>query len=816
MPQTICDHCGLPVPAGMVNTDAEIQFCCNGCKLVYETIHSCGLDQYYKIKENIDTKEPGVTTDRYYEPFNDDAFQDQYVSKTDEGICHIDLYLEGVHCAACVWLIEKLPAIIPGIIEVRLDMRKQVAHIVWVDDAVQLSRIARSLDSLGYPVHPYRVSQMEEIKKKEYRQHLIRIAIAGACMSNVMVIAFALYGGMFSGMDMSYRSYFRWVSLAITLIAVLGPGKTFFVGALSSFRTRMMHMDLPVAIALTAGTVWGGYNTITNQGEIYFESITAIVFLLLVGRWIQHHQQQAAHEAVELLFTLTPSTARLIVDENETKEIPIEALKPEDHIIIRAHDAIPADGIIIEGHSTVDLSLLTGESKPIPIKPGDMVHAGTINLTTQVTMKALTTGAETRVGRLMNMVEQFAQNKPPLVMLANRIAHFFVIAVLMLAGFTLIFWLFISPESPTAAIEHTMAMLIVTCPCALGLATPLALIVAIGQATKQGILIKGGEPIEQLNTPGIILLDKTGTITRGQLRLVKWMGDETLKPIIVAIEKNIAHPVAAAFLKAFQTQDANSDTLDHQYNTNVTHIPGQGIRATVDNESILIGSEAWITSQVTNQIPEWILEQIKIYTNDALSPVLIAVDDTITGIAGFGDPILDDAPDAIDKLRKMGWAVGIISGDHDAVVKAVARQVGIDEPDCKSRVNPEQKAEIVIQEMKKYQTVVMVGDGVNDAAALSAASVGIAVHGGAEVSLAAADIFLNRSGLTPIVELLQGSKRSVQVIKRNFAISLLYNVIAASFTVAGLVNPLIAAILMPLSSISVVTLSYRSRIFTKS
>ena len=815
----------------MVDESADAQFCCNGCKLVYATIHSQGLDRFYEIKKGLQRNEPGKTTDRHYGPFDDASFLEQYVTRSAEGIAHIDLYLEGVHCAACVWLIEKLPKVLPGVIESRLDMRRQVARIAWLEREVPLSRIARTLDSLGYPVHPYRASHLHELKQREQRRHFIQIAVAGACMLNVMVIAFALYGGMFSGMERQYQSFLRWTSLLITLVAVLGPGRTFFVGAFSSWRTRMMHMDLPVALALTAGTAWGAWNTVTGRGEVYFESITAIVFLLLIGRWIQHRQQRTAQEAVELLFTLQPSVARLVEADGHVREVPIEAIKPGVTVEVRAGDTLPADGVILKGQSTYDISLLTGESRPIALAPGERAHSGTINLSARILMEVQTTGDETRVGRLMRMVEQFARERPPIVRLADRVAHWFVIGVIGLAVATLVLWLVIAPEQPARAVEHAMAMLIVTCPCALGLATPLAMVVAIGQAARRGILIKGGQALEQLNHTGLILLDKTGTITRGQIRLVRWEGDESIRSYVVALEKHVAHPIAQAFLDAFgptagplspatdegdfcasmrDTERAGTESEEPP----VSHIPGRGVAGMVRGRSVLIGSEPWIAERTGRTIPDWARARATEFAGEALSPVLVALDDRVVGIAGFGDPVLEDAASAIERLRQLGWNLGMISGDHGAVVRVVARQVGIDESACASRADPERKAEAVVCAREEGQTVVMVGDGVNDAAALSAASVGIAVHGGAEASLAAADIFLNRSGLSPIVELMQGARRTLRVIKRNLAISLMYNIVAASLTMAGLINPLIAAILMPLSSITVVTISYRSRIFS--
>jgi P-type Cu2+ transporter len=828
MAQHFCIHCGLAVPAGMVDEASDAQFCCNGCKLVYTTIHAEGLDQFYEIKKELKQNEPGKTTDRHYGPFDDASFLEQYVTRSADGLAHIDLYLEGVHCAACVWLIEKLPQVLEGVIEARLDLRRQVARITRLEQEVPLSRIARTLDSLGYPVHPYRASRLHELKQREQRRHFIQIAVSGACMMNVMVISFALYGGMFSRMQLQYQSFLRWAGLIVTLVAVLGPGKTFFIGAISSWRTRVMHMDLPVAIALTAGTAWGAINTITGQGEVYFESITAIIFLLLIGRWIQQRQQRTAQEAVELLFTLQPSVARLVEAEGQVREVPIEAIKPGATVEVRAGDTIPADGVILEGQSTYDISLLTGESRPISLLPGEPIHAGTNNLSTPILMRVETTGGDTRVGRLMRMVEQFARQRPPIVRLADRVAHFFVIGVLTLAAATLALWLVLTPDEPTLALEHAMAMLIVTCPCALGLATPLAMVVAIGQAANRGILIKGGQALEQLNVPGLVLLDKTGTITRGQIRLVRWQGAETVKPLVVAIEKQVAHPIAKAFLDAFDLSasgslaiatdegkpDGSISRADSKQST-ITHIPGHGVHGVVAGQTVLVGSESWIAEQTGATSPDWIQRLVTEYAEGALSPVLVAVEGQVVGVAGFGDPVLEDAADSIGQLRQLGWSVGIISGDHDRVVEAVARQVGIDQSECTSRADPEQKAERVARAREAGPTIVMVGDGVNDAAALSTASVGIAVHGGAEASLAAADIFLNRSGLGPIVELMHGAKRTIRVIGRNLAVSLAYNIVAASLTMAGLINPLIAAILMPLSSISVVTISYRSRIFNR-
>jgi Cu2+-exporting ATPase len=646
---------------------------------------------------------------------------------------------------------------------------------------------------------------MHEIHRREQRRHIIRMGVAFACAGNVMLIAFGLYGGHFAGIQDEYRTFLRWISLGLTLISLLWPGWTFFVGAWSSVRTRMMHMDVPVAIALTLGTIWGAVNTMRGAegGEVYFDSITVVIFLLLVGRWLQHRQQRSATDAIELLYTLTPSTARRLDAEGEVRTVPVEALRPADRCELRAGDSAPADGEIVDGASAFDLSMLTGESRPVTLEAGDLVHAGAVNLGSRIVMSVEAVGGNTRIGRLMQMVERFARDRPPIVRLADRVAHWFVITVLILAAATAGLWLWLDPSH---AVEHAITLLIVTCPCALGLATPLALVGSIGRAARAGILIKGGEALEQLARPGVLVLDKTGTLTQGRMSLVSWEGDTAIQPSIVAIERQVAHPIADAFVAAFD------DVADEKPSATVRHVLGGGVEGIVDGRVVLIGSPAFVRERVAGLAP-WVSRAERKCAEDGLSPVFIADGGTIIAVAGFGDPVLDDAIDSIDALRAMGWKIRVLSGDHDGVVSAVARSIGVAEADAEGGALPEHKASAVQALRREHDVVVMVGDGVNDAAALSAASVGVAVHGGAEASLAAADIFLRRPGLQPIVELMHGARRSVNVIKSNLALSLAYNVVTASLAIGGVITPVIAAVLMPVSSLTVVTISTRARTF---
>ncbi len=429
----LCDHCGLPVPAGLVDAEAELQFCCSGCRLAYQIIHDHGLGGFYGLRERLDQEaQPAKSSGRAFSDFDDPAFFARYVTGLPDGLATVELYLEGIHCAACVWLVERIPVALPGVVEIRLDFGRALAIVTWDPAEVPLSTIARFLDGIGYQPHPFRGSSTRDLARQESRALLIRIAVAGALAGNVMLLAFALYGGHFHGISPEYRAVFRWLSLLLTLPSVGWCARPFFRGAVGALQTRTLHMDLPIAVGILAGFLQGSFNIVFDRGEIYFESVTALIFLLLVGRYIQQNQQRAAAGASELLFSLSPSTARLVEDDG-VREVPIEALGKGSIIEVLAGDTVAGDGIVVRGRSSLDRSLLTGESRPENVTEGDKVHAGTINLSAPLRIQIEEAGEETRVGRLMRLVEDGARRKAPIVRLADRISGWFVASVIVLA-----------------------------------------------------------------------------------------------------------------------------------------------------------------------------------------------------------------------------------------------------------------------------------------------------------------------------------------------------------------------------------------------
>ena len=789
-----CAHCQLPVPAGLVMAGDERQFCCAGCRTAFAIIHEHGLDRYYGIAERRDA--PARTTGRSFDEFDHATFHELYVRATPDGLSQVDLYLEGVHCGACVWLVERVPLVVPGVARAELNVRRSLARVVWDDRAVPLSRIARTFDSLGYHPSPFRGLAVEAMRRREDRAMLARIGIAGAIAANVMLAALALYSGEFGGMEGPYRQFFRWVSLLLTTPALFGPGRVFFAGAWASIRTRTLHMDVPIAIALAVGWARGTYNTITDTGPIYFDGLATLTFALLAGRFLQQRGQRAAADSAELLYSLSPSTARVVEGEN-IREVPVQAVLPGMVLDVRAGESVAADGIVAAGRSAVDMALLTGESRPVSVVEGDRVYAGTTNIASVLRVRVDAAGEQSRLAKILQQVEESARRRAPVVQLANRLAGWFVAVVLVVAAVTVVFWY---PRDPTAAIDNAIALLIVTCPCALALATPLAVSMAIGRAARNGILIKGGDAIERLATPGHIFLDKTGTLTEARVALASWEGPAWVKPLVLALERESAHPIADGFRRAF-------DGVEHYEATLTTHMTGGGIDGMVDGWRVVVGSPAFVRARACAKAPVP-------HPAAHLTPVLVAVDGVIVAAAGFGDPLRPDARSAIDTLRHRGWQLAVLSGDHPDVVATVGRSLGLQSDACVGGALPEDKLR-VIEDARRSGTVVMVGDGVNDAAAIAAASVGVGVHGGAEACLATADVYLTRPGLTPLVRLTDGATRTMRVIRRNIAFSIGYNIAGATLAVTGTINPLVAAILMPLSSVTVVLASWFSTTFPK-
>lgn len=817
-PAPLCDHCGLPVPRGLIEPDTPHQFCCTGCRSVYSILRAGPLAGFYDVKRSLGDRKPTAArpTAHGYGELDDPAYHAANVTSLPDGSRRTTFLLEGVHCAACVWLVERVGRLAPGVIDCRLDFRRSTATLTWDPDSISLAAIARALDRLGYPCHPPRGQRQQDLRRTEDRKFIINLGVAGAIAGNVMLLHFAMYAEMIQNATRQFHGVFTLWSTALGLISLAWPARLFFRGALASLRTRSPSLDVPIAIALLAGGVSGLISAITGHGEVYFDSLTVLVFALLVGRWLQHMQQRRAADSVELLFTTTPTRARLVTGDPLTgpsAHAAIDAVHTGDTVEVLAGETFPVDGAVIHGSSDVDESLITGESRPLRRTTHSRVLAGSTNLSAPLRIRVEATGTDTRVGRLMRLVADAAARKAPLVQLADRLAAWFVVGVATLAVLTAAVWSLIRPE---AALERATALLIVTCPCALGLATPLVFTVAIGRLARLSILVKGGDAIERLATPGTLHLDKTGTLTHGRLRVVDWLeplpthANSTalshLRTLVAALERPIAHPVARA-LAELHPDDGSHNVTD------LAHHQGLGVTGTVLGQRLAVGSPR-LMNVLGLDIPAELTRWCDQHAARGLSTVLIAHDSTVRAAAAIDDALRPDAAHALDALRSIGWQPSILSGDRADIVHRIADTLALHHDHARGNLTPEDKLAAIhtsrddaARSAARRGPTVMVGDGVNDAAALAAADVGIAVHGGAEASLEAADVYIAREGLTPLLDLTTVARRAIGRVRLCLAVSLFYNITAGILAIAGLVGPLTAAVIMPASSLTVLAIA---------
>jgi len=804
-----CSHCGLPSPPP--TAPGEPTFCCHGCLGAYQLIHGWGLEDYYALRDRLSTGvdltgvdltggtstlRPDARTEQAYDELDHSELLGQSAPRSaGGGLVVSSCSVRGLHCGACAWLIERAVPLVPGWHSARVRMNDHSVELVYDPTKTRLSEIARSMARLGYRVGPLVNNARGVAAAAENRRLLVRIAIAAFCATNAMWIAVALYAGHFTGIELGHANFFRLLGSGLGVASVFGPGSLFIRGAFAALWTRTPHMDLPLALALVVGAVAGMVGAVTGTGDVFFDSITMLVFLLLVGRWVQFRQQRRAAESVHLLMQLSPQTAQLILPNGDVQKVAVASLETGDRIRVDAGQGIPADGVVESGSSAIDRSLLTGESLPIEIGVGDQVEAGTANLQSPIDVKVAATGPQSRVGRLMRLVEDAAAEKAPVVQLADRVGGWFVIAVIVLALLTAAFWW---TRGPATAVTHAVALLIVACPCALALATPLALAVAIGRAARRRILVRGGDCLERLAKPGTVWFDKTGTLTHGTLQVAHWPGDDDQLRLIAALERGSVHPIAKGIVEF-----ANDRGIPAEAATQIDQCTGGGIHGVVDGRMVAVGKPAYIESL---GIPvDAIRDATERLAATGYSPVVFAIDSQFPQVFGVADQLRTDAVKCVQLLRAEGWKVGILSGDHPQCVARVAAQLDIDSSMAIGDLSPENKLN-KINQRHADGPVVMVGDGVNDAAALAAADVGVAVRGGAETSLQAAPVFLADGSLASLPSLIGASRQTVRLIYRTFAVSLTYNLLAVGLAMAGMVHPLTAALIMPASSLTVLTM----------
>lgn len=813
-PSTPCHHCGLPVGTHPVGSDPW--FCCTGCQTVYFVLTESGLaETYYRLQESTSrqsTARPASTTrdPLLLAELDSPEFFEDHTVELEGGRRRTRLYVNGVHCAACVWLVERIPKEIEGVGSARLDLPRSRLTIEWDPQKARLSTVAAWLSRFGYAVQP-RVHDDAELAIKEERALLIRVGVSWALAANVMLIAFAIYAGLGDALETDLNTAARWISLVLAIPAVAYGAIPFFRRAWASVRDAIhrhsllhLHMDTPISLGILVGFTNSAWATVTGNGEIWFDSITILIAALLTARWIQFRSKRLAGDAADQLLALIPTSARKVNEDGSVEIIRASALQIGAHVEVPAGEVIPVDGIVVDGASHVDNATLTGESAPIFVTGDDAVWAGATNLSESIRITTVAVGDQTKVGLLMAWVADDRLRRAPVTMLADRLSGYFVASVLFLTVVCALIWLWLDAG---AVVSNVVALLVITCPCALGMATPLAVAVGTGRAARKGIFVKNESAIQTLTEAEIVVLDKTGTLTFGQTAVTDYAGDPAAIEIAARLESDSSHPIARA-IRYFVPQVVGSPVGKA---SQVRSEQGKGISGLVNGRSAAVGGLDWLAE--TAQVPPEMRRMEIAYANAGATPVGIAVDGDVIAVLAISDEMRPDAPRLVQMLRERQVDVVICSGDHAATVGAVAAELGIPADHVFARCDPEQKRRVIDRFMAEGRVVAMVGDGVNDAGALQRANVGIAVSGSSTAGQVSSDVFITGRGTDSVSALFRGAHRIMRTIRLNLGISLAYNLVGASAAMLGLVTPLVAAIAMPVSSLVVVMLSSAQRPF---
>ncbi len=716
----------------------------------------------------------------------------------------VELGVQGMTCAACVRRVEKALRKVPGVSEADVNLVTNRATVRFDPAAASVDRIAAAIEGAGY--EPVRPAAREDVEDHEARA--LRRDFLVAATLTVPLLAIAMSHGRFAMSPVG-----RWLQLALAAPVVLGPGLRFFRLAWSAFRHRATDMNTLVAIGTGSAFVHSTASLLLDGHDLYFESGAAIVTFLLLGKTLEARARKRLADAVRRLAALQPKTARRLRDGVE-EDVPIASLVPRDRVVVRPGERIPTDGVVVAGGSAVDESMLTGESLPVDKAEGAKVYGGTYNQSGALTIEVTAVGKASALARIVEAVEQAQGSKAPIARLADVVSGIFVPIVLAIAAVTLIVWGVLDPTALglATALARFVAVLVIACPCALGLATPAAVAVGIGRGAELGILVKGGAALEATSRVNRVFLDKTGTLTLGKPALAKIVdasgeGEDVLLALVASAEKPSEHPLARALVAAAETRGLASSTPER-----FQAFPGRGIEATVAGERVRVGTARWLeldTSTLEGAVPP------------GATPLFVARGDRLVGLVALADAIAPGTPQVLRELGALGVKVGMLTGDRSTTARAIADELGID--DVVSEVRPEEKAHVIEQARAKGEIVAMVGDGINDAPALAAAHVGIAIGDGADVAIAAADVALLRGGLDALPTALRLGRATLRTIRQNLFWAFVYNVVGLPIA-AGLLypwtgwllSPVIASAAMSLSSVSVLMNSLRLRRFSAS
>lgn len=790
-----CFHCGQPIPPGAhypVKIDGrERDMCCTGCQAVATAIVENNLTDYYRFRTTIGDKPEDLVPEalRKLQVYDTPELQKSFVRETDDNgnIREASLILEGIVCAACVWLNEHHVKQLPGVLDFRINYSTHRATLKWDNSAIQLSDVLKAISEIGYHAHPFDPGRLESLQKKEKSAALRRIAVAGLGMMQVMMIAVAMYIGAVSDMDTGMRDFLRWISLVMTTPVVFYSARVFFASAWRDLRRGRFGMDVPVSLAIGTAYSASVWATLTGSGEVYFDSVSMFTFFLLSGRYLEMAARHKAGQVAEELVRLMPATAtRLRGGEQEI--IPVGQLESGDLLLIKPGEVVPADGVVTEGASSTNESLLTGESLPCRKQSGDALVGGTVNIESPLTMQVEKVGDSTVLASIIRLLERAQAEKPELARLAEKVASRFVPIILLIAVGVFAWWY---QHEPSQAFWIALSVLVITCPCAFSLATPAALTAATGLLTSKGVLTTRGHALETLARINHIIFDKTGTLSHGQLEVIDFqiLGSEDAsfcKDVAAGLEAASEHPVAHAIARLSECPLSVST---------LTAESGRGMQGFYQQKRYRIGTESFVQELTGAELPE-------MQTSNKGSAVFLGSEEGWLARIVLADRLREEAGSVVQELRSLGVDVTLLSGDAPDVVDVVAQDLAI--PHAHGGQLPDGKLAYLRGLQEQGSVVAMVGDGVNDAPVLAGAQVSIAMGSGSQLAQASADMVLLSENLHQLPFSITTARRMQAVIKQNFAWTIVYNLVAIPLAASGLIAPWMAAIGMSASSLIVV------------
>lgn len=774
----LCRHCNGELSAGRADG-----FCCNGCAGAFALIGGLGLGDWYRrrgqeqIFRPIDVGDAETVT-------LDPA---RYVVTKPDGTAALDLLIEGMHCAACVWLIEQALARQPGVVAARLNMTTRRLHVEWQPDRVTASTLVDTVTRLGYRATPFDPCRLGDSARREEKELLRCLAVAGFAAANIMLMSVAVWSGHAGSMGEATRGVFHFVSALIAIPTVAYAGRPFFRSAAVALKARRLNMDVPISLGVTLATLMSLYQTLIGGQHAYFDAAVSLLFFLLIGRYLDRLARARAHGAAEHLVALQASAVRRVLPDGRREAIPASEVAVGDRVAVAVGERIGVDGTVAVGRSDIDTGLVTGESLPQTAGPGTQVFAGTLNLSGPLEITVSAAAGGTLLAEIAQLMEAAEQGRSGHVRLADRVARAYAPVVHVLGLSTFLLWLALG-AGWEQALMNAIAVLIITCPCALALAVPAVQVVASGRLFRAGVLLKSADALERLANVNTVLFDKTGTLTVGrpQLRIGEGYNADDLM-LASAIAANSRHVLARAL--------ANSGAAAPLPADQVREIPGDGLVAQTATGEVRLGRAAFVgapTSEI-NEGPE----------------VWLRHPDGRLARFQFVDPVRPDAAATVAGLSKGGLTVGLLSGDRPDVVEAIARRVGI--ADWRGGVSPSAKVAAIADRQAQGARVLMVGDGLNDAPALAAATVSMSPSSGADITQTAADLVFQGDRLAGVALARQVALRSRRLAWQNIAVALGYNALAVPLAVAGQVTPLVAAIAMSSSSLVVVLNALRLR-----